>query len=577
MPHLPHGLFSRKDAVPAVPVFEVRLDDSTLVLYGPKDEAKGVTVKGVLVLSLTQPLEFQKITVDFKCDARVAFPRYGGPHVDWVVYNTPRMDFNLLTKTPEDNQPSMTLDIGNYGWPFEAELPGDAPESVEGLLLSWIGYRVRAIVDTGRRSRDMTFSQHVRVIRTYFRDSVDFPAESRYASKWNDRIEYEVSTPLQSVIFGSKFRVDFSLVPLLKGLAITEISCRLVETQIMTAENSAGDLLKEHEFERIVCEEKWCLPEGAETEDIDGREGYRSSGCLIIPRSLKRCLQSVEERECGIKVVHRIEFRIELLRPEGNTCTVNGRLPIDIYLSPENPIGANNALIDQSSRTTEGIVERATQAPPAYGDHSRTQRLSEFYSEIDPTGYYTPAGGALTPFSAVSRRNSQDDQDEAATSSAVAANTLHNRLADLSTNDTSPAGPSTARPRSPTPTPTHGGRYPTNTEDISNPDCGTDRPSRNWFNFRHVEHGPGKRPAAKPNNSHNGSNGTTTPSLPPTYESARTTSGVHTPTDTGLPTYETATGSRPSTPPVAIRRSPSDRALSALGGLLRPLQRRTQS
>jgi len=251
------------------------------------------------------------------------------------------MNFNLLTEPTEDDQTIKTLEIGNYGWPFEAQLPGDAPESVEGLPLSFILYRVTATVHMSKRSRDRTTSQHVRVIRTYFRDSLEFPVPSvrasastygsrvvaneaqRCASTWDNMIQYHVSTPFQSIIFGSRFQVDFSLVPLLKGLAITEISCRLVETQTLTVERAGGGLLREHEFERTICEEKWRLPDGTETEDIDGQEGYRTSGYLTIPKSLKQCLQSVEEPECGIKVVHRVDFSIELLRPNGSTCTVS--------------------------------------------------------------------------------------------------------------------------------------------------------------------------------------------------------------------------------------------------------------
>lgn len=68
----------------------------------------------------------------------------------------------------------------------------------------------------------------------------------------------------------------------------------------------------------------------------------------------------------------------------------------------------------------------------------------------------------------------------------------------------------------------------------------------------------------------------------PSYETARQASALATPADTGLPTYQTVTG-RPLTPAARegkaapIRRTESDRPLNGLAGLLRPLQRRTQS
>lgn len=97
MPSLPLGLFSRnKKAASAASLFEVRyvidlafasstnshqleltslarrLDSSTFVLFGDKAVAEAVPLKGKLVLSLIEPLTSEKITVDYKCDARIA-------------------------------------------------------------------------------------------------------------------------------------------------------------------------------------------------------------------------------------------------------------------------------------------------------------------------------------------------------------------------------------------------------------------------------------------------------------------------------------------------------------------------
>ena len=76
-------------------------------------------------------------------------------------------------QTSEEYHPTETLAIGNYDWPFEVEIPGDAPESVEGLSMCWISHRLKATVHMGRYSRDIACSKHIRIIRTYFQDSLD--------------------------------------------------------------------------------------------------------------------------------------------------------------------------------------------------------------------------------------------------------------------------------------------------------------------------------------------------------------------------------------------------------------------
>lgn len=71
-------------------------------------------------------------------------------------------------------------------------------------------------------------------------------------------------------------------------------------------------------------------------------------------------------------------------------------------------------------------------APPLYGEH----QFDQLYSEVDLSGYLTPAGresGIGTPFLSQSRRASTDDlaSMDAATSSDFAAHALQSRLRSL--------------------------------------------------------------------------------------------------------------------------------------------------
>ena len=107
----------------------------------------------------------------------------------------------------------------------------------------------------------------------------------------------------------------------MKGLVIGDMKCKLVESQKMTRDAlPPGTWNREHTFERTICEETWRLPEGTETEDIDGQDGYRHTGFLPLPKSLRECVQSVED--CGIKVVHKITYSVEFQKPSGSQCLV---------------------------------------------------------------------------------------------------------------------------------------------------------------------------------------------------------------------------------------------------------------
>lgn len=60
-----------------------------------------------------------------------------------------------------------TLSADNYEWPFNIILPGDIPESVEGLPHSWIIYRLKASIERGLLLRDIADRAHVRIVRTF--------------------------------------------------------------------------------------------------------------------------------------------------------------------------------------------------------------------------------------------------------------------------------------------------------------------------------------------------------------------------------------------------------------------------
>ena len=65
------------------------------------------------------------------------------------------------------------MNAGNYEYPFEAIIPGDAPESVEGLPSSWIIYRLKATLHRGRLVKDIIARKHIRVVRTFDPDALE--------------------------------------------------------------------------------------------------------------------------------------------------------------------------------------------------------------------------------------------------------------------------------------------------------------------------------------------------------------------------------------------------------------------
>lgn len=59
-----------------------------------------------------------------------------------------------------------TLPKGNYEWPFEHIMPGNSPESVEGLEDSCVIYRMKAKIERGILQQNPVARKHIRLIRT---------------------------------------------------------------------------------------------------------------------------------------------------------------------------------------------------------------------------------------------------------------------------------------------------------------------------------------------------------------------------------------------------------------------------
>lgn len=121
------------------------------------------------------------------------------------------------------------------------------------------------------------------------------------------------------MIFGTTVRVDFKLIPLLKGLKIGKIKTVLNESQELNV-YYAPRFHAHRKTNKAVAEDVWTLPEDTETEDIEGAEGYRFSRSLEIPKNLRHCIQTVDT--VGIKTRHSLMLNIQLHNPDSHISEV---------------------------------------------------------------------------------------------------------------------------------------------------------------------------------------------------------------------------------------------------------------
>ncbi|KAJ5129605.1 Immunoglobulin E-set [Penicillium bovifimosum] len=427
------SFFSGGGSASSAKYFDIRLNDEYIVFRGGEHEAASAHLRGTLILCLSEPLTIKHLRLHLTGMSRIC----------WHLPSTssggrkPVRERVFYEKTWKFRDPGKgkteILPAGNYEYPFDVVLEGSMPESVEGLADTWVMYRFKA--EIGRKYvKDIVARKPLRIIRTLDPSALELSHAMSVDNIWPNKIEYSISTPTKAIVFGTAITVDFTLIPLLKGLRIGQITSQLIESHDLTMNPEDPDSLRNtYKHSRTILTDEHELDEDNIQVIDETAEGYQCTRVLDMPQTLTRCLQDADTR--GIKIRHKLKFRVQLHNPDGHISELRATLPVSIFISPHLAIDDNNNLIAQTPQTTRMAVEDfAHQAPPLYGEHL----VDQLYSDVDPSGYRTPGPGSGpgTPFTPLSRNLSAENlaSMNALTNTNISASALHRRLTSLNQN-----------------------------------------------------------------------------------------------------------------------------------------------
>ncbi|SGZ53150.1 CIC11C00000000249 [Sungouiella intermedia] len=255
------------------------------------------------------------------------------------------------------------LVLGNYEFPFSAILPGNMPESVEGLPGASVVYKIEATIDRGKFHNTMVTKRHVRVVRTLTTDSVELSETVAVDNTWPKKVEYSLSVPSKAIAIGSGVPISFMLVPLLKGLRLGNIKIQLVELY-----SFVGYIPPAHTSERIVVEKS--LPAPKEDDPHYQIDRWEVTSFLKVPPSLSKCTQDCDILT-HIKVRHKLKFVIGLVNPDGHTSELRASLPVQLFISP---------FVTVRARADDEDIDSASVDRDIHGDEEE-----EVLFEADPS------------------------------------------------------------------------------------------------------------------------------------------------------------------------------------------------
>ncbi|CAD1809143.1 unnamed protein product [Candida parapsilosis] len=213
---------------------------------------------------------------------------------------------------------------GNYEIPFSAILPGDMPESIEGLPGCSSVYKLEATIDRGKFHSALVTKKHLRVVRTLTTDAVELSETIAVDNTWPKKVEYSLSCPTRALAIGSGTPISMMLVPLLKGLTLGEIKIQLVEFY-----SYVGNVPPMHQAERVIASKKIPKPD----PDAFNMDKWEIETFLRIPASLSKCCQDVD-LQSHVKVRHKLKFGIGLVNPDNHVSELRASLPVQLFISP---------------------------------------------------------------------------------------------------------------------------------------------------------------------------------------------------------------------------------------------------
>ncbi|KAI0155123.1 arrestin domain-containing protein [Xylariaceae sp. FL1272] len=414
-------------------LFEIRLENDFVVFRGNDDEASGQILKGVLVLCLGESMKVDDVHLRLTGQCRITWldgrQTPSGIHNSKIDKTTQVLRHTWPPFVGQDSHHN-TLAPGNYEWPFEIELPGNTPESVEGLFQTGITYLLKGTVARGNLKKNLHCHKRVRIVRTLDPAALEFNHAMSVENVWPDKIEYSLVIPRKAIVFGTSVPLEMRFSPLLKGLELGGVTVRLFESQEFTVQGPT----RTHKYDREVT--TWNFEVTREKHWLDnieetGQEGWFVKRDLPLPKKLNRLIQDCTVQ--GIKIRHKLKLTIALNNPDGHVSELRATLPVTIFISPNVPLDEEGNIVaqatDESSTTTS---EDTNLAPPGYGQHI----LDQLYDGVDTSGIMTPGiqSGVSTPFYAQSRHGSSENL-AAILHGSVPPAALTSRLQNMSLDD----------------------------------------------------------------------------------------------------------------------------------------------
>lgn len=224
----------------------------------------------------------------------------------------------------DSSKHSFLLPKGNYSLPFQIYLPANIAETIEGLPIGTLLYRLQCSIERGRFERSHLVSKHIRIVRTLHPQNLNLTDMIDVNNTWVGKLQYCVSMPRKAIAIGTTVPIHLTIVPIAKGLSLKAMNACIVEHYHIEVDN-----IRSPEFERLCGKQQLHFPDTS-TLPYDK---WVIKTHFKVPENLKQITQSCEIKSGMIVVKHRLRVAIQVKNKEGHTSELRANLPVFVYLS----------------------------------------------------------------------------------------------------------------------------------------------------------------------------------------------------------------------------------------------------
>ncbi|GBC04550.1 hypothetical protein RclHR1_05730006 [Rhizophagus clarus] len=301
----------------STPLFQIRLDDDTLIMRGSKTESVGCVLRGQLVLVITEQTKFKEIRLTFQGKSKVAW--VDGVGKGQYHHSEEKIIFQHDWVFLPAGKQYHVLNPDNYHWDFELILPGTLPESIEGCPHGNLRYSLKAVAERNTFALNLRTKRFISIMRSILPSSMEYLQAVVISNTWGDKAEYEFSAGAKIFCLGDKIPISVNLKSLDPDLKVRNIIC----------------IFKEYATYSIGSNQKTDVKEVKSISYSDFStevDTWDFSMELSIPNEFSHCLYDSENDV--IRVRHKLKFFVILRNYKtGLNYELRASLPIIITLN----------------------------------------------------------------------------------------------------------------------------------------------------------------------------------------------------------------------------------------------------